>query len=510
MLPLGQISGGATNAAGRSTYFTTNEQYTLMSLWAIVRSPLILGADMTQMDPFTLSLLTNDEVIAVNQYSLHNRQLFRTNDLIAWIADAEGSTNKYLALFNATANATNISVNLSSMGFTNACAIRSLWDGVNLGLFSGTFSPAVPSHRGVLYRLSGPAMPVPWITNAVGGTNRVSVLWEPVSGGTYSVKRATSETGTYQTIITGQTNNSCTDFTAQNNTTYYYAVSVTIGGRESANSGARAVTPSGPPEIVSWNYDRYGTLNYNNPAGVVATTNWNNSYPNDPVAGLADNNGAPTSVSIAYNSYGTWSIQNSHPGADATGTYNKELLNGYLNSGASQIPATSSVNITQIPFSYYNLYVYFSSDVAGRTGTVTDGAVTYSFSTIGSPSIAGANAMLARTTDTGTGYPFANYALFSGISGADKTIVCNIPLFGGIAGFQIVPLTDPLPGAVISIQLGGNGMMITLSWPVGLGTVVLQHSFDLKNWVPADPQPGTNSFTISVTSVNQFFRLARP
>ena len=54
MLPLGKISGGATNATGRSTYFTTNEQYTMMSLWAIARSPLILGADMTQMDPFTL------------------------------------------------------------------------------------------------------------------------------------------------------------------------------------------------------------------------------------------------------------------------------------------------------------------------------------------------------------------------------------------------------------------------------------------------------------------------
>ena len=161
MLPLGKVQGGNPNAAGRSTYFTTNEQYTLMSLWAIARSPLILGADMTQMDSFTLSLLTNDEVIAVNQSSCHNRQLFSTDNLIAWTADAEGSTNKYLALFNATASATNIPVSLVSMGFTNACQIRSLWDGVNLGSFSGTFSPSIAAHRGALYRLSGPAIPVP-------------------------------------------------------------------------------------------------------------------------------------------------------------------------------------------------------------------------------------------------------------------------------------------------------------------------------------------------------------
>jgi hypothetical protein len=104
---------------------------------------------------------------------------------------------------------------------------------------------------------------------------------------------------------------------------------------------------------------------------------------NDPVTNLVDNNGAPTSVAITYNSYNTWSIHNSHPGADANGTYNKELLNGYLNSGASQVPRACSVNLTQIPFSYYELYVYFSSDVAGRTGTITDGTTTYSFTTVG-------------------------------------------------------------------------------------------------------------------------------
>jgi hypothetical protein len=155
MLPLGKLSGGHPHATGRWTHFTTNEQYTVMSLWAIARSPLILGADLTQMDPFTLSLLTNDEVIAVNQYSLHNRQLFRTNDLIAWTADAEDSANKYLALFNATTNMANISVSLESLGFTNACAVRSLWERAALGSFTGTFSSEVPSHRGMLYRLSG-------------------------------------------------------------------------------------------------------------------------------------------------------------------------------------------------------------------------------------------------------------------------------------------------------------------------------------------------------------------
>lgn len=98
MLPLGIIE------FGRQTKFTRDEQITLMSLWSIARSPLMHGGDMTLTDDFTLSLLTNDEVLAVNQHSDNNRQLFRTEDgLIAWVADVPGAADKYLALFNTRA-----------------------------------------------------------------------------------------------------------------------------------------------------------------------------------------------------------------------------------------------------------------------------------------------------------------------------------------------------------------------------------------------------------------------
>lgn len=96
MLPLGDIDLGR-----RSTRFTPDEQQTLMSLWCIARSPLMHGGDMTRMDDFTLSLLTNDEVLSVNQHSENNRELFHRGDAIGWIADVPGSEDRYLALFNA-------------------------------------------------------------------------------------------------------------------------------------------------------------------------------------------------------------------------------------------------------------------------------------------------------------------------------------------------------------------------------------------------------------------------
>lgn len=511
MLPLGKVEGGSPSATGRTTYFTQNEQYTLMSLWAIARSPLIHGGDMTQMDAFTLSLLTNTEVIAVNQFSTRNRQLFRTNDLIAWVANDANSTNKYLALFNTTGSSASVPVNLAALGYTNACSIRRLWDGVNLGSFSGTFSPTLASHRGQLYRLSGPTIPVPWLTDAAAGNGQVTLSWEIIPGALfYRVKRALAENGPFTTIVTGVTTTNHIDGSLQNGATYYYHVTAMIGGQESPASNVRAAIPAGAPGIVSWNYDRYGTIpDFTGRAGVEATTNWNNSWPDNPTVNLRDQNGSPTTLDLVYNSYGNYSIQNSHPGVDANGSYNRELLNGYLNSGNSNVPTNSSVSLTQIPFSYYDVYVYFTSDVAGRTGTVTDGRTTYSFSTLGAPSISGANAVLAPTTDTGANYPTANYAVFTGRSGAHQNIQCNVPQYGGIAGFQIVPRPDPLPTAAIAIQFS-SATTVMLAWPTGLGSVVLQESADLQTWLSAAPQPATNSCVISIQTTPRFFRLARP
>ncbi|HEY5079437.1 MAG TPA: glycoside hydrolase family 27 protein, partial [Opitutaceae bacterium] len=94
MLPIGTID------LGRKTWFTPDEEVTLMTLWCIARSPLMAGADLTKLDGFTLGLLTNDEILQVDQDSSNNRQLFRAEGGgIGWTADAPGG-GKYVALFN--------------------------------------------------------------------------------------------------------------------------------------------------------------------------------------------------------------------------------------------------------------------------------------------------------------------------------------------------------------------------------------------------------------------------
>jgi hypothetical protein len=156
MLPLGLIDMGR-----RKTRFTNDEQRTLMTLWAIARSPLIFGGDMRQMDDFTLSLLTNEEVLAVDQESSENRQLFREDGLIAWVADVPHSRDKYLAIFNTNdsprengPSSLKVEVKLSDLGFVRTCQVRDLWRKKVIGEFKVTFAPEIKWHGAGLYRLS--------------------------------------------------------------------------------------------------------------------------------------------------------------------------------------------------------------------------------------------------------------------------------------------------------------------------------------------------------------------
>ena len=156
MLPIGVLQLGKSR-----THFTHDEQFTLLTLWSIARSPLILGADLTKLDDFTLGLITNDEVIAVDQASFNNRELFHRDGFYGWSADVPGSPDKYLALFNARDQSTNrsettlpVPVKFSELGLAGAGNIRDLWTHKNLGSFTNEFAPAIPFHGAGLYRVS--------------------------------------------------------------------------------------------------------------------------------------------------------------------------------------------------------------------------------------------------------------------------------------------------------------------------------------------------------------------
>ena len=102
MLPLGRIGIRAERGDNRMSKLTKDEQYTLLSLFLICRSPLIFGGNLPDNDEFTLGVMTNAEAMAVLSESKNNRLLFHDGERIAWTADDMNSGNKYVALFYAS------------------------------------------------------------------------------------------------------------------------------------------------------------------------------------------------------------------------------------------------------------------------------------------------------------------------------------------------------------------------------------------------------------------------
>jgi hypothetical protein len=153
MLPLGHIALRAERGTDRMTGFTKPEQYTLMNLWAIFRSPLMFGGDLPTNDEFTLSLLTNDEVLAVNQNSANNKQLKAENGLIVWTADVPGTEDKYVAFFNINDTGTEeISVTKEELGLSGKYAVDNLWDKEDQELVSEKIVALVNPHASFLFR----------------------------------------------------------------------------------------------------------------------------------------------------------------------------------------------------------------------------------------------------------------------------------------------------------------------------------------------------------------------
>ena len=155
MLPLGRIGIRAERGDDRMCALTQDEQMTMMSLFVIFRSPLMFGGDLPSNDAFTLSLLTNHEVLNVNQHSANNKQLFNKNDLIAWTADDPKTGDKFLAVFNATeTDLAKISVRFEQLGIKGTFKVTNLWTHKDLGDFKGEFAPVIISHGSGLYRIS--------------------------------------------------------------------------------------------------------------------------------------------------------------------------------------------------------------------------------------------------------------------------------------------------------------------------------------------------------------------
>lgn len=134
---------------------TEDEYCTHMTLWAILAAPLLAGNDLSKMTPQTLALLTNHEVIAVDQDKLGRQgdRLWAEGPSEIWVKPLNGGP-KAVGLFNRADTPRTISLKLSMVGFGNQSKLRDLWAGKDVAPSNGVYSVVVPAHGAVMLRVS--------------------------------------------------------------------------------------------------------------------------------------------------------------------------------------------------------------------------------------------------------------------------------------------------------------------------------------------------------------------
>ncbi|HVZ29380.1 MAG TPA: glycoside hydrolase family 27 protein, partial [Asticcacaulis sp.] len=136
------------------TRLTPEEQYSHVSLWALLSSPMLLGNDLSQLDPFTLSLLSNDEVIAVDQDALVRQATpvkhSGPGDIYAKLLEGGGHA---VGLFNRGLAPTEIEIKWSDLGLTGAHRVRDLWRQKDRGRSASGFKAVVAPHGVILIKI---------------------------------------------------------------------------------------------------------------------------------------------------------------------------------------------------------------------------------------------------------------------------------------------------------------------------------------------------------------------
>jgi alpha-galactosidase len=154
MLVVGTVGWGPEQHATR---LSPNEQMLHLALWALQAAPLFIGADLSRLDPFTLALLANDEVLDVDQDPLGKAaaRIWKRGRLELWARPLADGTMA-VGLFNQGLGATPVTVRWSDLGLQGSQAVRDLWMRRDVGAFNDEFTATVPRHGVVFVKVGHP------------------------------------------------------------------------------------------------------------------------------------------------------------------------------------------------------------------------------------------------------------------------------------------------------------------------------------------------------------------
>jgi len=150
MLVVGWVGWGPNLHPSR---LSPDEQYTHISLWSLLSAPMLIGCDLTRLDPFTLNLLTNDEVLAIDQDPLgyQAKQVIKDKDIQVWVKNLADGT-KAIGIFNLGDKTEKYTLNLNAIDLKGNQNLHDLWRQKDLGSFTGKFDTKIPSHGVFLFK----------------------------------------------------------------------------------------------------------------------------------------------------------------------------------------------------------------------------------------------------------------------------------------------------------------------------------------------------------------------
>lgn len=153
ILPLGKlcIDGSYMGDMGRDSGFTKEEQKTMMTLWAVFRSPLFFGGELRLTDNYTLSLVTNPEVINVNQNSEKPLLVYNKGGIAVWQTKIENCTA--VAVFNLSDEEKHYKLSFSDLGIENVRAVRDLWARKDIPKFENDVAVSLKPHSSEFFEI---------------------------------------------------------------------------------------------------------------------------------------------------------------------------------------------------------------------------------------------------------------------------------------------------------------------------------------------------------------------
>jgi alpha-galactosidase len=522
---------------------TFTEDQSHFSLWCLMSAPLIAGNDLTAMSAQTSSILTNAELIAVDQDPAGEQGvcLPNTSTNQIWVKPlGTDFTTKAVGLFNTNSVATAITVNWTNLGLrAGSATVRDLWAGANLGTFTNSFTTNVPSHGIVVLKVVGTAPLLPGL-----GTNYLTDLqpaycyvgWgtmannRSIGGNAITLNGTTYPKGLGVHAFSGveyslgglasrfQSDIGVDDEAGTNGSVVFHVLadgteiftSGILTGGAAHQSINLAVTGVNRLTLgVSDADDGNGSDHADWADALVVVSNTVPAPPPIPI-GLSANAGMPIALSwIATRSATSYNIKRT-----------LALTGPYTNIASSMLPTYADSNVVSGTTYYYqvsavSVYGESSNSVAASAYACAPPAaplgvtaITHGLQVIISwnPVPGATSYNLARALNTtpyaiiATGLTTTNYTDFKVFSGTNYSYVVwanNACTQSGQSAYANA--TPILPAGYITIQPAGTNLV--LAWPQG---ILLQETNLTGPWVT---NPGASPNTVLTTNAQMFFRL---